>query len=124
MLGRSWRLFGGSLRSFSSVVASSADLIALIKEGQADVALDFLEDDSSPRPDDWDTTDAYGSTALTLASRGGHLALCRAILPHVPPSVLNQANMFGSTALMCASASGHGEICRTLLAAGADVNVK
>ncbi|ETV91674.1 hypothetical protein H310_13751 [Aphanomyces invadans] len=122
MLGRSLRCVG--VRTFSSNAASSAGIIELIKQGQADVALDALEDASSSRPDDWDITDAYGSTALTLASRGGHLSLCRAILPHVTSSVLNQANMFGSTALMCASASGHGEVCKVLLAAGADVNIK
>ncbi|KAF0698952.1 Aste57867_10443 [Aphanomyces stellatus] len=102
------------------------DLIALIKTGQADVALDSLQDDEPPRiaAIDWAMTDNYGSTALTLASRGGHLSLCQAILPHVSPSILNQPNMFGSTALMCASASGHDAICRTLLAAGADVQVR
>ncbi|CAK4512005.1 unnamed protein product [Aphanomyces euteiches] len=110
-------------RAFST---SSLDLIALIKSSQADIALETLSDGASctPQTMDWATTDAYGSTALTLAARGGHIALCQAILPHVTPDVLNQANMFGSTALMCASASGHAAVCKVLLETGADIQVR
>ncbi|OQR82780.1 hypothetical protein ACHHYP_15550 [Achlya hypogyna] len=130
-----WRrttLVAAPRRWLSTTALSNADaLVALIKEanGDDDDARDFLR--AAPVVD-LTVTDAFGSTALTLAARGGHLELCRDLL-HVidaPSSigprevVLNQANMFGSTPLMCASASGHSAIVGVLLAAGADVNIK
>jgi len=87
-------------------------LIELIKAKDDDLAQEMV---SEPEPVDLDVSDAYGSTALTLAARGGYLDLCQAILRRDPPPPYNAQNIFGSTALMCAAASGHGDVCTELL---------
>ncbi|KDO28850.1 hypothetical protein SPRG_05721 [Saprolegnia parasitica CBS 223.65] len=119
--------------SSTCAVTRADGLIALIKQAPGrnddDDARDYLRATSAI---DLRVTDAYGSTALTLAARGGHLELCRDLLNvlDTPRStapratVLNQANMFGSTPLMCASASGHVDVCHLLLGAGVDVDVR
>jgi hypothetical protein len=95
----------------------------MIKAGDEDLARELIAEGG---PLDLEMTDAYGSTALTLASRAGHLELCRALLRLRPgPAVLNAQNVFGSTALMCASASGHLDVAsELLLLEGLDVNVR
>jgi hypothetical protein len=124
-------------RSLSSVGAGPAEratvLIDHIKKGDIDDARELVAEASALGTPaaaaghlDLAMTDAYGSTALTLASRGGHLELTRALLALDPlPPILNAQNIFGSTALMCAAASGHERVTVELLeVAGVDVNVR
>ncbi|KAJ1618475.1 ankyrin repeat-containing domain protein [Pavlovales sp. CCMP2436] len=93
--------------------ARAGVLIDYIKKGDEDLARELV---GGGEPIDLELADAYGSTALTLASRGGHLALTREILAlNLPPAVLNAQNIFGSTALMCAAASGHAGVAAELL---------
>lgn len=102
-------------------------LIGHIKKGDEDLARELLAQLVADRkPIDFEFTDPYGSTALTLASRGGHIELARQMLSlGLSAPVLNAQNIFGSTALMCASASGHLEVCTELLAQpDVDVNIR
>ncbi|OQR92409.1 hypothetical protein THRCLA_08714 [Thraustotheca clavata] len=126
MLGRAAVWTSRARVRWQSSLSIADELILLIKQSQQDDedARDFLR---ASEAIDFTATDAYGSTALTLAARGGHVELCRDILSLLPPSssVLNLANMFGSTPLMCASASGHVHVCTVLLQVpGVDVNVR
>lgn len=102
-------------------------LIEHIKRGDEDLAREMVAElVASRQPIDFEFTDPYGSTALTLASRGGHLELARQLLSlDLPAAVLNAQNIFGSTALMCAAASGHAHVCTELLERPAvEVNIR
>lgn len=97
------------------------DLIKALKAGDGELADEIL---SAGEAVDLEHRDAYGSTALTLAARGGHLDLCKALLKREPRPPLDAQNIFGSTALMCAAASGHVRVVEELLGHPVDVNVR
>lgn len=116
------RPFSGGDISPATASDRAAALIDAIKAGDDDFAADML---AEPAPIDLDLSDPYGSTALTLASRGGFLELVRHLLAREPPPPINAQNAFGSTALMCAAASGHADVCTVLLAReDVDVDVR
>ena len=61
-----------------------------------------------------------GDTALTTASRYGHIEICKLLIEN--GAEVDTADENGVTALMMASHRGHIEICRLLIEKGADVN--
>ncbi|KDO16858.1 hypothetical protein SPRG_17660 [Saprolegnia parasitica CBS 223.65] len=102
--------------SSTCAVTRADGLIALIKQAPGrnddDDARDYLRATSAI---DLRGTDAYGSTALTLAARGGHLELCRDLLDAlIRHAALHRARR----------ASGHIDVCHLLLGAGVDVDVR
>ena len=65
-----------------------------------------------------DHQDSYGSTALHMACRGGHLPSVQSLLN--AGAALDLQDKSGFTPLHEAAVGNHGAICRLLVAAGAD----
>ena len=97
--------------------SAGLQVIDLIKESEIEEAEEALGGAV-----DVTAADGFGSTALILAARGGHVALVEALLKQ--GADVKTANSFGSTALVCAASNNHTATASLLLAHHSDVNHK
>ena len=75
-------------------------------------------------PEDVNTQNKYGSTALILASFGDYIEIVKLLLKKEGINV-NIQNNYGNTALILASWKGHTEIVKLLLEKeGIDINIQ
>jgi ankyrin repeat protein len=72
-----------------------------------------------------EAVDAFGSTPLHHAARGGAAAVCKALLAELPPHLVDAKNLAGESALLVAATSSSPHrvaVCQLLLENGATLD--